>query len=112
MSLDWYEKAATAGDTDSMASLIRNYYNGGDGVIADYSKSFLWSRKLADLDNAEGQFMLALHYLEGHGVPADQKRAWTWLLKAEGQGYEPAKKRLQAHFPNGLMMGRPDNATH
>jgi TPR repeat protein len=52
----------------------------------DYVSSSIYTRRCAELGNAECQGFLGLLYMDGKGVPKDQKEAYAWLGIATAQG--------------------------
>ena len=58
-------------------------YGKGEGVKADWKKSFAYMQKSAEANNWRGQFYLSGYYEEGLGVEKNQKLADYWKAKAE-----------------------------
>ena len=54
-----------------------------------------WYRKSADQGNADGQILLGWCYVNGTGVPKDEKLAIVWFEKAAELGYPEAKEALE-----------------
>jgi hypothetical protein len=51
--------------------------------------------KAAESGHAGAQTFIGECYLEGYGVPSDQRRADDWLQRAARQGNERAKMLLR-----------------
>ena len=85
------DKIASAedGDPDCMENLAQAYLN-GDGVAQDFEKSAYWWEKLAETENAIGQFNIGLHYAKGCGVKRNFEKAAEWMQKAADNGDEDA----------------------
>jgi uncharacterized protein len=66
----------------------------GAGGPKDYAEAMKWWSKSAEMDSAEGQFNLALMYLDGEGVPVDAKEAVKWLRLAADKGFPDAAARI------------------
>jgi TPR repeat protein len=79
-SAGWYRKAALQGNTRSMLKLIAI-----SSAAGDHAETLMWSRKLAELGDATGQYTLGLMYGQGLGVPKDKIQALAWLKKAAAQ---------------------------
>jgi len=58
-------------------------------------------RKAAERGDAMAQFNLGNMYLEGIGVPQNDKLAADWFRKAAEQGYAPAQNNLGALYMEG-----------
>ena len=56
-ALEWFHKAADAGNTDAMINLGRLYEH-GLGVAQDYGKALEWFRKAADAGNTDAMINL------------------------------------------------------
>lgn len=60
----------------------------------DYVAAYRTWRPLAEQGDVNAQFMLALPYLDGEGVPLDEVEATRWLRKAVEQGELNAPNEL------------------
>lgn len=81
-----------------------------DGVDAwqagDYARAISHWRQPAEAGDADAQFNLGQAYKLGRGVPADNKIAQGWYLKAAQQGHEQAQANLGLIlFQNGDRQG-------
>lgn len=72
--------AAKQDDVKSMLRLI-----GFAARANDYVEIAKWSRRLAELGDAYGQYQIGILYAEGKGVPKDRTQAIAWLQKAASQ---------------------------
>lgn len=89
MSIEDKITAAEGGDPDCMESLAQAYLN-GDDVEQDFEKAAYWWEKLAETENAIGQFNIGLHYAKGCGVKRNFEKAAEWMQKAADNGDEDA----------------------
>ena len=58
--------------------------------------------ELAEQGDAEGQYMLAVMYRNGHGVDRDLNQAFNWFLKAAQNKHLKAQYELGMCYKNGL----------
>ncbi|MDO5090268.1 MAG: hypothetical protein Q4D61_01865 [Cardiobacteriaceae bacterium] len=88
-----YEQAAAAGLPCGQNALADYYLNGLD-VKRDFRKSFALAQQSANQNDAHGQYLLALHYLNSWAVPHNPAEARRWLEKAAAQGHKRAREQL------------------
>src|SRR5262249_56541484 len=81
MALQWYEKAAAAGDHFGMNNVGRSYEAGWNGQT-DYGKAREWFEKATTAGNKFSKGNLAKLLDEGKGGPADFPRAAKLALDA------------------------------
>ena len=79
-------------------SALAAYYIDGLGVRRDFRKSFDLASKAAQQNDAQGRYLLALHYLNSWSVGYNPQQAAALLRQAAGQGHEKARELLN----NGL----------
>jgi TPR repeat protein len=79
-SVAWFRMAAKQDDVKSMLRVI-----GFADLAKDYVEVAKWSRRLAELGDAFGQYEIGILYAEGKGVPKDPAQALSWLRKAASQ---------------------------
>jgi TPR repeat protein len=101
-ALKWYKKAAEQGEMTSQVSLGLFY------MKSDMKAALLWFRKAAEQGSALAQFTLGSIYEGRRGVPANRAEAAGWYTKALQQGFEEARKPLEALRSLGLVP--PDEA--
>jgi uncharacterized protein len=88
-AIAWFRMAAKQDDPNSMRRLISFAAN-----AHDYVEIAKWSRRLAELGDASGQYQMGLLYVEGKGVPQDPVQGLAWLRKAASQhGYSANSAR-------------------
>ena len=58
---------------------MRDMYNKGQGVAQDYKEAVKLFRVAAAKGDALAQGKLGNMYLDGHGVPQDNVRAYMWM---------------------------------
>jgi len=94
LAIDWYRKAAEAGNAEGQASLAIAYFQ-GRGVEKDYKQAANWWQKSAAQGSSVAQINLALCYIHAEGVPRDYVVAYKWLLIADRSKNESVKKILE-----------------
>lgn len=77
-----------------------------EGMSAYEAKNFAKAEKefraMADKGDAAGQFWLGKLYLEGKGVPQDNKQAASWFQKASDLGESHAQHSLGMMYEMGM----------
>jgi len=89
--LNWFRKAAAAGNENAMNNL-GIIYRDGLGVEADQVESHAWFMKAAGAGHTPAQFSVGKNYHDGNGVEKDFGEAEKWLLKVDE--YPPAVRML------------------
>lgn len=92
-----YEQAANAGLACGQTALSSYYIDGLD-VRRDFRKSFDLASSAARQNDAHGQYLLALHYLNSWSVAYNPNQAANLLRQAAAQGHQKAREMLN----NGL----------
>ncbi|WP_319498540.1 tetratricopeptide repeat protein [uncultured Cohaesibacter sp.] len=95
-AVQWFAKAAEAGDITSQYYLGRAYQT-GKGVAQNFAAAFRWygiAASRGDLIASDGMVGLASLYEKGEGVPADQAKARALYEKAAALGNTAAKAAL------------------
>ena len=87
------------------------YLNTADGVSTRHYTGILWFRKAADQGLALAQSDLGDMYVEGRGVPRDDKQAVAWYRKAANQNYAPAQFYLGYMYLSGQGVPEDDQQT-
>lgn len=98
---------ANNGDAGAMAIVANKYMNIGNKMWGEseewfYSKSLEYSQKSADLNNAEGIWLLALSYAKGRGVDVDVMKAISLYQKAAELGHAPSQNNLGVEYMSGV----------
>lgn len=101
-AVEWYEKAAEMGDTDSMATLGYAYANGDKGLEQDYIKAAEWFEKAAEKGNTYAMLGIGYMYQNGLGVETDYAKALEWYEKAAEMGDATAMYNIGHIYENGL----------
>jgi hypothetical protein len=65
---------AEEGNAEAGFQLANKYYN-GEGVEIDYAQSFKWASRSAAQNNPKAKYRLGSLYIQGRGVPKDEKKA-------------------------------------
>ena len=84
-ALEWYNKAANAGNDSAMYS-IGYMYDYGEGVEQDYSKALEWYNKAANAGNSAAINNIGYMYEFSEGVEQDYSKALEWYNKAVNAG--------------------------
>ena len=84
-AMEWYLKAADAGNAAAMVYIGNKYYY-GQGVSQDYGKAMEWYLKAADAGKATAMYNIGYMYEHGGGVNQDYEKAMEWYLKAADTG--------------------------
>jgi len=102
-ALKWFKKAAEQGDVSGQLSLAAMH------IARDPGESVKWFRAAAEQGSGPAQFSLGSIY-EGRlpGIAANRAEAMVWYTKALQQGYEEARKPLEAL--QNLRIIPPDEA--
>ena len=91
--MDWYRRAAGAGDPKAMLSLSF-CLESGFGVATDKKAAGEWLQRAAESGNPEAYYRLALAYSEGGTLPRNQELATRYLNLAAEQKLQPAVSLL------------------
>lgn len=96
---NWYQKAATQGDSNAQLNLGA-CYEVGCGVAQNFQTAVHWYEKGAAQDNAMAQYHLAMCLRSGLGVTKDLKKAKDLFQRSAMQGYDQAQYLL-SHWDSG-----------
>jgi TPR repeat protein len=88
-AIRWYERIAETGDQWAMAQLARIHHRENN-----WDESLHWFRRGAELGDVELQLKLARLYLDGEGVPRDEREAFRWYMAAASGNYSRARAYL------------------
>ena len=99
-ALKWAERAAKAGDTDSMLWLAETYQE-GRGVPKNAVRGLEWCRLAANNLSASGMYCLGHLYHEGIAVPKDFGLAAKWFAKAVEGAHVQAAYELGEMYLSG-----------
>ena len=99
-AMQWYRKAADAGDATAMDNLGSMYEN-GKGTAQDYAEAMQWYRKAADAGNATAMNNLGSMYEDGKGAAQDYAEAMQWYRKAADAGNVTAMVHLGYMYDHG-----------
>jgi TPR repeat protein len=101
-SKDYLEKIKKDKNIDAMYWLGMNYFEGTGGVVKDYYEAFKWLQKAASKKHVFAQYQLGLCYLYGWGVPQNNERAMSWLVKSANYYYDKAQTMAALLIINGV----------
>ena len=109
--MEWYKKAAEAGNARAMCNLGYAYAYGQGGLRKDETKAVEWYQKAAEAGNARAMYNLGLCYHNGQGgLTKDTSKAVEWYQKAAEAGYAGAMWNLGACYEEGVGMLTKDEA--
>lgn len=85
-ALEWYTKAAEAGDSYAMFH-VGYMYDMGYGTETNSEKAFEWYFRSAEAGNPNGMFSVGQDYYLGFGgVDQNYSEAFTWFMRAADNG--------------------------
>lgn len=103
-SLSMLIKAADMGSSYACI-LLSDYYSNceNDLSVTDKAKiSFEYCKRAANLGNAEGMYLTAMHLKEGNGVKKNDRLSYSYLTESEKKGYALASIQLADCFFSGI----------
>ena len=95
-SLEWYKKAANAGNIHAFNKLGDIYAS-----KKDFKQAFKWFEKAANKDDAKAAYNLGYFYTGGLGVKMDLKKSLHWYEKASILGNIDAQLNLGFMYIGG-----------
>ncbi len=98
LAINWYQKAGDKGYIDAI-TVLSHYYREGVGV--DVDKSFTWTKKGAELGDAELMHWLGWMYWKGQGVSQNYRKAVDWYIKAKDLEYKKSYNNLAYMYQFG-----------
>ena len=98
---EWTERAANAGDEDSILEIGDEYRDAGD-----YSKAQSWYNKAIEVKCWVGYLRLGDMYKNGTGFAKDETKAFELYTKAAEKGYNYALTRVAECYLNGWGVER------
>ena len=102
-ALEWYNKAANAGNDSAMYS-IGYMYDYGEGVEQDYTKALEWYNKAANAGNSAAINNIGYMYEFSEGVEQDYSKALEWYNKAVNAGNAAAWYNKAVNAGNAAAM--------
>ena len=106
-SMEWYEKAAKAGQAEGYYNL-GVCYEIGMGAASDMGKSVQNYQKAAEMGLPLAMYKLSSIYISGTGVSKDTAKGISWLDKAANAGMAMAANDLGAIYLSGLLGQKKD----
>ncbi len=88
-AVEWYRKAADAGDPSAQASMGYCLFN-GLGCEKNRDEAFAWYERGARQNDPNAIHGLAYSYLHGYGVKKDAKRGFELAMKAAENNHVPS----------------------
>jgi hypothetical protein len=105
-AFEWFERAADAGDVNSVFMVGRMYLQ-GRGTARNASRGVDFLLRAAREGHANAMLMLADCYIDGDGVTRNPSQGIDWLRRAAGKGLAKADWQLAKCEMNGT--GTPVN---
>ena len=96
ISLEWFKKAAVAGNIHSFSKLGNIYAS-----RKNFKEAFKWFEKAANKDDAKAAYNLGYFYTGGLGVKMDLKQSLKWYKKAATLGNIDAQLNLGFMYIGG-----------
>lgn len=93
-SSKWLMIAANNGNAKAQTMVGDLYYYGMGGKTQSLSESAKWYIKAAQQDYPDGQFKIALAYLDGEGITQSNSQGLMWLRKAADNNHPDAQDAL------------------
>jgi TPR repeat protein len=100
-SVQWFERAASAGRPAAQWALGTQYFD-GKGVTKDVTRAVELMRAAAAQSFAPAQSFLGWMYLEATGVERDTKQAFEWFNAAARQEDAYALRMLAGFYYSGV----------
>lgn len=94
-AMEWYQKAAEAGDMDAQCSIGDLHINGAAGIEPSAKAMLYWYEQAANHNHPKAQFQLGKILSEGKFVTQNDEAAFRWLTLAIMNGSDQAQKELQ-----------------
>jgi uncharacterized membrane protein YhaH (DUF805 family) len=105
-AFDYYQKAASLGNTLAMVH-IGYLYEGGNGVIQDFNQAELWYEKAAALGDAQAMTEIGVLY---QNRSSDYSHAMEWYQKAAAAGNSDAQYCIGNLYEKGLGVDSDEKA--
>lgn len=99
-AVQWYKKAADAGNGEAMNAIGDMYYN-GEGVPKDYTEAMKWYQQSANVNYGDAMLKLGNIYHDGDGIEQDDTEAIRWYRKAADAGNSAAMNNLGNRYYRG-----------
>jgi TPR repeat protein len=101
--LNWFEATAVKTNDDEMMAVLANIYISRENAEGnDYRIGLDWAMKSAERGNPGGCFWLGFIYSKGLGdIKKNDKKAFTWMLKAAEKGDKDAMKMVSEFYDYG-----------
>jgi len=94
-AMEWYQKAAEAGDVDAQCSIADLHISGTAGIEPNAKAMLYWYEQAANHHHPKAQYQLGKILAEGKFLTPNDEAAFRWLSMAIMNGSEPAQKELQ-----------------
>jgi len=101
----WYRRAAEHGHAKAQRCMA-DLYMTGQGIEHNPKEAIRLYHAAAEKQIPEAQFVLGEFYRCGDHVEQNTDVAFHWYQQSARAGYEPAEKRIQQFWPNGVFQER------
>ena len=99
-ALEWFAKAAKAGDLTGQVALGTMYYQ-GDGVPRNMESAAKWFNKAAERGDALSQHNLGHMLHKGEGLKRESAEGISWYTRSADQGFPEAQFELGIIYSQG-----------
>jgi TPR repeat protein len=99
-SMEWFRKAAQAGNADAQHWMAYLYHH-GIGVERDFAASMQWDMKAAANGLSDAMDAIGYMYEHDEGVTRDYAEAMKWYKRAADAGNVHAQSNLASMYFNG-----------
>ena len=93
-AISYFKKAAYAGNANALYQLAELEATNTEDSFADLNRAFGFYLMAAQRGQSKAQYKLGFMFLNGRGIPQNDKSAIYWLRKSASQGYVLAQKEL------------------
>ncbi|MCH5224334.1 MAG: SEL1-like repeat protein [Muribaculaceae bacterium] len=87
-AINWYRKAAEAGNVDAMQNLGREIMDTSYGNKEKQAEGMQWLQRAAEQGSSDAMVNLGYYYEKGKGVKQSWDKAFEWYLKGAEAGDE------------------------
>jgi serine/threonine-protein kinase len=108
-AVNWYRRAADAGDLPSMLRLGQ-LLHAGKGVAQNALDATVWIKKAAEADYLPAWSVLADRYENGLGVRRSDKEAYFWWRRLAERGDVPAQAKVGDMYTRGKGIDKDEAA--
>jgi len=108
LSFSLWSALATQGDTEAQVFVGLSYDNGW-GTQRSAQLARVWYQKAAQKNNASGQYLLGLHFIQGNSE--ERAQGLMWLQRAADNGDSDAREFIEKGKKRGWFKNITPTAT-